>query len=75
MTTDTASFAPETKQSYTLTFFHADVLTMMAIAIPIYLLYELSILGVRLFGRPGPVEDTAAESVPAETGLGPPSAS
>ncbi len=55
--------------------FHADVLTMMAIAIPIYLMYELSILGVRLFGRPGPVEDTAAESVPAETGLGPPSAS
>ena len=32
--------------------FHADVLTMMAIAIPIYLMYELSILTVRLFGGP-----------------------
>ncbi len=55
--------------------FHADVLTMLAIAIPIYLMYELSILGVRLFGRPSPVEDLEAESVPVETGLGPPSAS
>ena len=53
--------------------FHADVLTMMAIAIPIYLMYELSILAVRLFGRPAPSEDEEAEPLPAETGLGPPS--
>ena len=53
--------------------FHADVLTMMAIAIPIYLMYELSILTVRLFGRPAPREDEEAEPLPAETGLGPPS--
>ncbi len=55
--------------------FHADVLTMMAIAIPIYLMYELSILTVRLFGRPVPREDEEAEPLPAETGLGPPSSS
>lgn len=55
--------------------FHADVLTMMAIAIPIYLMYELSILTVRLFGRPSPHEDEEAEPLPAETGLGPPSSS
>jgi sec-independent protein translocase protein TatC len=55
--------------------FHADVLTMMAIAIPIYLMYELSILTVRLFGRPAPREDEEAEPLPAETGLGPPSSS
>ncbi len=55
--------------------FHADVLTMMAIAIPIYLMYELSILTVRLFGRPAPREDDEAEPLPAETGLGPPSSS
>jgi sec-independent protein translocase protein TatC len=55
--------------------FHADVLTMMAIAIPIYLMYELSILTVRLFGRPAPREDEEAEPLPAETGLDPPSSS
>jgi sec-independent protein translocase protein TatC len=55
--------------------FHADVLTMMAIAIPIYLMYELSILTVRLFGQPAPREDKEAEPLPAETGLGPPSSS
>ncbi len=58
--------------------FHADVLTMLAIAIPMYLMYELSILGVRLFGRPRPVEEVpeaSESSVPAETGLGPPSSS
>lgn len=54
--------------------FHADVLTMMAIAIPIYLMYELSILTVRLFGRPRPAETEEAAEVPVETGLGPPSA-
>jgi sec-independent protein translocase protein TatC len=30
--------------------FHADLFTMTAIAIPIYLMYELSILAIRLFG-------------------------
>jgi len=54
--------------------FHADVLTMMAIAIPIYLMYELSILTVRLFGRPRTAEAGEAAEVPVETGLGPPSA-
>jgi len=53
--------------------FHADVLTMMAIAIPIYLMYELSILAVRLFGRPATPEEEEAESLPADSGLGPPS--
>ncbi len=55
--------------------FHADVLTMMAIAIPIYLMYELSILTVRLFGRAAADEEEEAEALPAETGLGPPPAS
>jgi len=54
--------------------FHADVLTMMAIAIPIYLMYELSILTVRLFGRTTPAA-AEADSLPAETGLSPPSGS
>jgi sec-independent protein translocase protein TatC len=55
--------------------FHADLLTMTAIAIPIYLMYELSILAVRLFGRPAPVEEGEAGSLPAQTGVGPPSPS
>ena len=54
--------------------FHADVLTMMAIAIPIYLMYELSILTVRLFGRTAPAA-AEADSLPVETGLSPPSGS
>jgi sec-independent protein translocase protein TatC len=55
--------------------FHADVLTMGAIAVPLYGMYELSILTVRLFG--GPYcrdEDLEPATVPAETGLGPPPA-
>jgi len=53
--------------------FHADLLTMTAIAIPLYGMYELSILAVRLFGsRPGPAPDLEPAAVPAETGLGPP---
>jgi sec-independent protein translocase protein TatC len=53
--------------------FHADLLTMGAIAIPLYGMYELSILGVRLFGRrPAPEEEVDSPAVPAETGLGPP---
>lgn len=55
--------------------FHADLLTMTAIAIPIYLMYELSILAVRLFGRPAPAEEGEAGSIPAQTGVGPPSPS
>jgi sec-independent protein translocase protein TatC len=56
--------------------FHADVLTMVAIAIPIYAMYELSILTVRLFGGPySRGEDLESATVAAETGLGPPSAS
>jgi sec-independent protein translocase protein TatC len=55
--------------------FHADVLTMGAIAIPLYGMYELSILTVRLFGGPHcRDEDLEPAAVPAETGLGPPSA-
>ncbi|MFZ0051854.1 MAG: twin-arginine translocase subunit TatC [Desulfobaccales bacterium] len=53
--------------------FHADLLTMTAIAIPIYLMYELSILAVRLFGRPAPAGEGEAGSLPAQTGVGPPS--
>ncbi len=53
--------------------FHADLLTMTAIAIPLYGMYELSILAVRLFGsRRGPAPDLEPAAVPAETGLGPP---
>jgi sec-independent protein translocase protein TatC len=53
--------------------FHADLLTMVAIAIPLYGMYELSILAVRLFGRrPEPAADQKEAAVPAETGLGAP---
>ncbi len=55
--------------------FHADVLTMGAIAIPLYGMYELSILTVRLFG--GPYSrglDPEPAPVPAEPGPGPPPA-
>jgi sec-independent protein translocase protein TatC len=53
--------------------FHADVLTMTAIAIPLYAMYELSILTVRMFGGPhSRGEEPAPEPVPAEPGLGPP---
>ncbi len=55
--------------------FHADVLTMLAIAIPIYLMYELSILAVRFFGRAAPTAAEPEESLPAQSGLGPPSTS
>jgi sec-independent protein translocase protein TatC len=55
--------------------FHADVLTMVAIAIPIYAMYELSILTVRMFGGPhSRGEDLESVTVAAETGFGPPSA-
>jgi sec-independent protein translocase protein TatC len=57
--------------------FHADLLTMTAIAIPLYGMYEISILGVRLFGGPAcrPLQTGAAspypEAVP-KADLGPP---
>jgi sec-independent protein translocase protein TatC len=54
--------------------FHADVLTMGAIGIPLYGMYELSILTVRLFG--GPYSrglDPEPAPAPAAPGLGPPS--
>ena len=44
--------------------FHADVITMTAIAIPIYAMYELSIIAIRLFGRREQPEPALA-SVPA----------
>ncbi len=53
--------------------FHADVLTMGAIAIPIYAMYELSILTVWIFGgNYSRGEDSEPAPVPAGTGLGPP---
>jgi sec-independent protein translocase protein TatC len=56
--------------------FHADLLTMAAIAIPLYGMYELSILTVRIFGgRYSRSEDLESAAVPAEPGLGPPAAS
>jgi sec-independent protein translocase protein TatC len=55
--------------------FHADVLTMGAIAIPLYGMYELSIVTVRLFGGPySRGEDLEPAAAPAEPGLGPPAA-
>jgi len=58
--------------------FHADILTMIAIAIPIYGMYEISILAVRLFGSPArraePREEEETAPPPAETPPGPPPA-
>jgi len=55
--------------------FHADVLTMAAIALPLYGMYELSIVTVRLFGGPhSRGEDLEPAPAPAETGLGSPPA-
>lgn len=46
--------------------FHADVLTMVAIAIPIYGMYEISIWAVRIFSRP------ARPAASPEEGVSPP---
>jgi sec-independent protein translocase protein TatC len=55
--------------------FHADVLTMAAIAIPLYAMYELSILTVRIFGGPNSRSpDLETATAPAEPGPGAPSA-
>ena len=52
--------------------FHADVVTMTAIAIPIYGMYEISIIFIRIFGRREQPEPDMA-SVPASgPGLDPP---
>jgi sec-independent protein translocase protein TatC len=54
--------------------FHADMVTMTVIAIPIYAMYEISILTIRLFGgSASQAPDTAPAAVPAaEPGVGPP---
>jgi sec-independent protein translocase protein TatC len=64
--------------------FHADVLTMAAIAIPLYSMYELSILAVRVFGGrrvseeeeepaaypgPAPVPEKVGPQPPADRNL------
>jgi sec-independent protein translocase protein TatC len=47
--------------------FHADVLTMAAIAVPLYAMYELSILTVRILGGPNSRGvDLEAAAAPAE---------
>jgi sec-independent protein translocase protein TatC len=51
--------------------FHADVVTMTMIAIPIYAMYELSILLIRLVGGQ-PSEEVTEAAVPATTNPGPP---
>ncbi|MBI4642473.1 MAG: twin-arginine translocase subunit TatC [Deltaproteobacteria bacterium] len=44
--------------------FHADIVTMFAVAIPMYCMYELSILAIRLFGGT-PRQEPEAAAVPA----------
>ncbi len=47
--------------------FHADILTMAAVAVPIYCMYELSILTIRLFGGSRrPMEEAVEAAVPAK---------
>jgi sec-independent protein translocase protein TatC len=56
--------------------FHADVLTMAAIAIPLYGMYELSIVTVHLFGgSQSRGQEPEPAAAPVEAGLGPPPAS
>ena len=53
--------------------FHADLLTMTAIAIPLYGMYELSILAVKMLGtRRVAEEDLEPAPVPVKTDPGPP---
>jgi sec-independent protein translocase protein TatC len=54
--------------------FHADLLTMAAIAIPLYAMYELSILTVRIFGGPHSRGADLEPAPAAATGLGQPPA-
>jgi sec-independent protein translocase protein TatC len=51
--------------------FHADIVTMTVVAIPIYAMYELSILLIRMAGRKGAPEPAAA-TVPAGSEASPP---
>jgi sec-independent protein translocase protein TatC len=52
--------------------FHADIVTMMAVAIPIYGMYEISMIFIRLFGRKDIAEPVLA-AVPAPSqGIDPP---
>jgi len=47
--------------------FHADIVTMFAVAIPMYAMYELSILIIRLFGgKPGREPETAVAPAGAD---------
>jgi len=50
--------------------FHADVMTMFAVAVPMYGMYELSILAVRLFGSRAVPEEAGAVA-PTGAGLPP----
>jgi sec-independent protein translocase protein TatC len=54
--------------------FHADIVTMTAVAIPIYGMYEIAIITIRLFGRRDQEEpEPVLASVPASgPGLDPP---
>ena len=45
-----------------------DVVTQVMMALPLMLLYEVSILGARIFGRPKPETETTAEDAPVESG-------
>jgi sec-independent protein translocase protein TatC len=47
--------------------FHADIVTMTAVAIPIYGMYELSILAIRVFGGSGRAPAEAEVPVGADT--------
>lgn len=40
--------------------FHADLVTMSVVWVPLYLMYEISIWVTRIFGRKEPVEAPAA---------------
>ncbi|MEJ2091226.1 MAG: twin-arginine translocase subunit TatC [Syntrophobacterales bacterium] len=52
--------------------FHADVVTMTAIAIPIYGMYEISIIFIRLFGHRDQPEPAMASVPASDPGLDPP---
>jgi sec-independent protein translocase protein TatC len=45
-----------------------DVVTQVMMALPLMLLYEISILGARIFGREKPAAESPAEDRPAESG-------
>jgi sec-independent protein translocase protein TatC len=45
-----------------------DVVTQVMMALPLMLLYEISIVGARIFGRKKPTAESPAEDSPAESG-------